>query len=188
MGSPFIEIRRPWRADEAVFLLGPGGVGKSSLGRVLAKALAWPLVDLDLEFCVQIATIGAFIQAHGYERYRAENLALAGRLVASCDRPMLFVTSSGFLAARPGTHDYIEARRLVSTGYGITLLPSLDADIATSIVVERQLARGFELKRETETAKFRERFGLYRDEGNMLVVSTDPAEQIGAAVLRTLEK
>ncbi|MBU1306769.1 MAG: AAA family ATPase, partial [Alphaproteobacteria bacterium] len=30
-----------------MFLLGPGGVGKSTLGRALAQLLGWPLIDLD---------------------------------------------------------------------------------------------------------------------------------------------
>ena len=59
---PQIDIRRPWRAGETIFLLGPGGVGKSTLGRVLAGRLNWPLIDLDLEFCERIAEIGRFIR------------------------------------------------------------------------------------------------------------------------------
>ncbi|UXN74019.1 hypothetical protein N8D56_01395 [Devosia sp. A8/3-2] len=38
---------------------------------------------------------------------------------------------------------------MIRTGYGITLLPSLDIDHATALVVERQLKRGFGLERES---------------------------------------
>lgn len=73
-----IIIRRPPAPGRTLFLLGPGGVGKSTLGRELARRLAMPLIDLDLEFCERLQLIGPFIAAHGYERYRAANLALAG--------------------------------------------------------------------------------------------------------------
>jgi shikimate kinase len=182
-----IETRRPWRAPEALFVLGPGGVGKSTLGRELAASLCWPLVDLDLVFCEQLAVIGDFIITHGYARYRAENLALAARLLATTAGPQVFVTSSGFLVAPVGTPDHAQSRQLVGTGYGITLLPSLDIEQATEIVVARQLTRGFGFEREGETRKFRERFAIYCQEGDMLVASVAPPKVIANAVLAELQ-
>lgn len=181
-----IEMRRPWRQGGRLMLLGPGGVGKSTLGRALAETLGWSLIDLDLAFCERIAVIGPFIAAHGYERYRAENLALAERLLGETPPSTVFVTSSGFLVAATGTDDRRRAERLVTGGYGITLLPSLDIDTATSIVVERQLTRGFGFERQPEERKFRGRFAIYRETGDMLVASTAPPQQIAAAVVGTL--
>jgi len=179
-------VRRPWAPGETVFLLGPGGVGKSTLGRELARRLDWPLIDLDLEFCERLEVIGPFIAARGYARYRSENLALAGRLLAALSQPSVFVTSSGFLAARQGSEDYAAASRIVATGYGITLLPSLDVEVATSIVVARQLSRGFGFERASEEQKFRERFQIYRETGEMLVVSIGAPTDIAEAVLDRL--
>lgn len=166
-----IIIRRPPAPGRTLFLLGPGGVGKSTLGRELARRLAMPLIDLDLEFCERLQLIGPFIAAHGYERYRAANLALAGKLIVSLSAPCVFVTSSGFLAARHDSADYAAARDMIATGYGITLLPSLDLEVATSIVVARQLGRGFGLEQASEERKFRERFQIYRQTGDMLVIA-----------------
>jgi len=174
-----IVIRRPWTEGETLFLQGPGGVGKSTLGRELAQRLGWPLIDLDLEFCEQLQSIGRFIADHGYPRYRAENLALAGRL---------FVTSSGFLAAEPHSADHQSARRIVAGGYGVTLLPSLDIDVATAIVVTRQLRRGFGLEQASEERKFRQRFHIYHQAGAMLVVSTDAAAAIAEELLDRLRR
>ena len=181
-----IEIRRPWRQGEMLVLLGPGGVGKSTLGRSLAGTLAWPMIDLDIEFCDRIEVIGTFIGTHGYKRYRAENLALAERLIDEAPPSTIFVTSSGFLAAAPGTDDRRRAGRLVATGYGVTLLPALDIGVATSIVVERQLTRGFGFERQSEEQKFRERFTIYRETGDMLVSSVAAPARIAAAVVASL--
>ncbi|HTM77158.1 MAG TPA: shikimate kinase [Devosia sp.] len=182
-----IDRHRPWQAAETIFLIGPGGVGKSTIGHELAQRLNWPAIDLDLEFCDTIAEIGWFIKTNGYELYRAENLALAHRLVCASDRPVIFITSSGFLAGEPGSSDYRDARQLVQTGYAITLLPSLDIALATAIVIDRQLTRGFGFQRETETEKFRKRFAIYRAEGDMRVISVAPPPQIAAAIEQALE-
>lgn len=167
-------------------LLGPGGVGKSTLGRELAAALGWPLIDLDLEFCERIGVIGPFIAAHGYERYRADNLALAEQLLGDAPAPAIFVTASGFLAAAPGSDDRRVASRLAATCYGVTLLPSLELEHATPIVVARQLTRGFGLERQNEERKFRERFAIYRESGDMLVCSVAPPQTIAASVIARL--
>ena len=158
-------------------------MGKSTLGRALAQQLGWPLLDLDLEFCARIAVIGDYIAAHGYAAYRATNLALAQELAAKSVAPQVFVTPSGFLAAAPETEDYHQARALVSGGYGMVLLPSLDIEIACQIVVARQLTRGFGFEAESESEKFRTRFPLYRVAGDALVVSTETPSAMAAAVI-----
>ena len=181
-----IEMRRPWMPGETLILLGPGGVGKSTLGRHLAQELQSRLIDLDLEFCDRIGIIGPYIAAYGYDRYRAENLALAETLLSIVTEPTIFVTSSGFLAGVAGSNDQTRAMQIVDSGYGITLLPSLDLDSATSIVVRRQLERGFGFEREAEDRKFRQRFSIYKDAGQMRVVSTAPPVSIAAAVAAKL--
>ena len=183
---PNVETKRPRAAHENIFLLGPGGVGKSTLGVELAHQSGWLLIDLDLEFCDRVAVIGPFIASHGYEAYRFENLRLATRLVATLTQPTLFVTSSGFLAAPSTSDDHRGALALVRSGYSITVLPSLDLDEATEIVVTRQLTRGFGFDREDQTRKFQHRFGIYRDKGDMLVASMAPAAEISDAVIAAL--
>lgn len=183
-----IDTKRPYAPGESLCLVGPGGVGKSTLGRVLAERLGWPLIDLDLHFCDDIEEIDAFIARHGYAEYRAQNLALAKRLVAASSAPIILVTASGFLAAPSGSDDRLQADALIATGFSIALLPSFDLDLATALVVERQLQRGFGLERASETMKFRERFEIYRKAGDMLVVSAAPAEQVATAVLDALRR
>lgn len=184
--DPQIVVRRAFPDAEHIFLIGPGGVGKSTLATAIAPRLNRPLIDLDLEFCDRIGTIGPYIAAKGYPAYRLANLDLALELVGALTDPTIFVTASGFLAAQPQSDDYQTASALVATGYTITLLPTLDLALATDIVVERQMQRGFTFDRAGETEKFRHRFHLYRDKGDMLVVSTQPASQVATAVVAAL--
>lgn len=179
-------MRRPLAAGENIFLIGPGGVGKSTLGAALAALSGWPLIDLDLEFCARIEIIGPYIARHGYPAYRAANLKLATRLVATLRRPSVFVTSSGFLAAAAHSADHHAARALLHTGYSINLLPSLDLESATEIVVARQLLRGFGFERDTETSKFQARFAIYLDQGDMRLVSSTMNQAAARAVMDAL--
>lgn len=178
-----ISIARSWQPEEVIFLLGPGGVGKSTLGRALVAKLGWRLIDLDLVFCDEIGNIGAFIVDHGYARYRSENLALAQRLVAGLSGPCVFVTSSGFLAEAV---DRKVAEELIGGGFGIVLLPSLDIKAATDLVVERQMARGLGAVRELEGPKFRKRYRIYWEAGDMQVISISHPDKIAAEIIALL--
>ncbi|MEX0555857.1 shikimate kinase [Klebsiella grimontii] len=40
-----------------LFLIGPGGVGKSTVGALLAQAMNYRFIDLDSEFCEQLLNI-----------------------------------------------------------------------------------------------------------------------------------
>lgn len=181
-----IALRRPMLAGEHIFLIGPGGVGKSTLGAELCRQTDWPLVDLDHRFCDRVGIIGPFIESHGYAAYRAANLKLAIDIVESLTRPTVVVTASGFLAAPPATADFQQALALVRRGYSLTLLPSLDLAEATAIVVNRQMGRGYTSDRPAETIKFQSRFAVYRELGDMLVVSAASADQTAGAAIRAL--
>lgn len=52
-----------------IFLTGPGGVGKSTTGKILADLMQNKFIDLDKVFCEQIAHIGKFICEKGYSEY-----------------------------------------------------------------------------------------------------------------------
>ena len=178
--------RREWSDAAVLFLLGPGGAGKSTLGKALSAHLDWLLIDLDLVFCEQIEIIGPFIARHGYDRYREENLLLAERLVASALRPVVFVTSSGFLAADKRSSDYRNAKALIATGYAVTVLPSLDEEQATATVVARQLKRGFGFTHGAEEQKFRTRFAIYKEEGDALLIGVALATEMATILAREL--
>lgn len=181
-----ITVRRRHGGERILFIIGPGGVGKSTLGKWLAAGLGRSLIDLDEQFCSTISPIGEVIRRDGSDAYYRANSELAQSLLDDAREPVIFVTSSGFLSAdsppavRRANHD------LILSGYSISLLPSLDLQEATRIVVERQLARGFGLDRENEERKFRERLAIYREHGDMLVIAPEITDEIATAICAAL--
>ncbi len=171
-----------------IFIVGPGGVGKTTSGRLLAVALGVPFVDLDSEFMARVAPIGPYIQEHGYEKYCYTNSDLFSKLLKESSEPGLFVLSSGFLV-HEGLDDLTEKHRnlLKSEGVSITLLPSESLEESTEIVVQRQLARGFELKEEKERKKFSERYQRYRQEGDVRIFSLASPQEIAEEMKSKLE-
>lgn len=66
------------------------------------------------------------------------------------------------------------------------LLPSRDLEVATQIVVARQMDRGLNLDQARETAKFVRPFGDYLDQGDIRIFSAAAPAQIAAEMARAL--
>lgn len=83
---------------QRIFLIGPGRVGKTTVGRLLAPHLGYGLLDLDEEFCSRVRPIRNFLDAHGYTGYVRRNSELFLELLAHYGPAsgMVFVLSSGF--------------------------------------------------------------------------------------------
>lgn len=171
-----------------LFMIGPGGVGKSTVGERLAEQLGYTFVDLDTQFCERLANIRDYLKTDGYEAYLEQNSALFEALsVELHHHNVVFALSSGFLATdiRP---DIVQRnrQRVRESGRSILLMPSKDVDVACCSVVERQLKRGFGLFREKEAVKFRQRFADYMALGDIQVFAMDSPEIIVNKIIAAL--
>lgn len=172
-----------------IFLIGPGGVGKSTSGKILAEKLGYEFVDLDLEFMNCVGHIGSFIESFGYKQYAYKNSELFYSLLDKSNAKFVLVLSSGFLVHK-------ELKELVSkhsktlktNGTSVLLLPSKDIKEAVEIVVKRQINRGFGLKEENERKKIEERYIMYSNFGDIKIYSHDTPENIAEEMKRRLIK
>lgn len=178
--------RRAWNGARLITLVGPGGAGKTTLSRILAPRTGRALIDLDQEFCGRIGDIDQHIRSQGYPAYKAANSRLAQGLVSSLTGPTILVTSSGFLSPDNSADALARNRRLLARSYSISLLPDADLEIASDIIVRRQLSRGLYTDADKQLHTVRERFPIYKAAGDMLVISAaDPCE-IAEAIARRL--
>ena len=161
-------------------LVGPGGVGKSTAGALLAQRLGVPFVDLDEEFIAKVGDISLYLDAHGYDAYAERNVSIYVALAAVADREAVLALSSGFMTYRPDIHpDYERCRQDIATSpLTFVLIPSLDPEPCVVEIVRRQLGRPFARSPEREEQVIRARFPTYVDIPARKVKTMQPVRQV----------
>lgn len=170
-----------------IFIIGPGGVGKTTAGVELARLLDCAFVDLDQQFMTRVGHIGEVIGELGYGRYVELNAELFAVLVEALQETVVVALSSGFLASdTPAALRAANQARVKAAGTSIRLLPSADLAQATQVVVARQMGRGFDLEEGREAAKFARRFADYLDQGDIRLFSAAAPGEIAAEMAGAL--
>jgi shikimate kinase len=101
----------PSSHHRSIALIGLSGTGKSSVGRLLAERLGWPLLDTDA-LIVQSAgrTIAQIFAAEGEARFRDME---AAALVQALEGPPAVVATGGGIVLRPENRTLLHQRALV---------------------------------------------------------------------------
>ena len=170
-----------------IFIIGPGGVGKTTSGEILAKLLSYKFIDLDQKFCEQIENIGTYINNEGYKKYCYKNSELFYKILKNIKDNVVYVLSSGFLVHENLDDLVIKHKHtLKESGISILLLPSNSIKECCKIIVDRQLSRGFGLNKEKEKEKFISRFPKYLKLGDIQIFSYDKPELIAERIEKEL--
>jgi len=170
-----------------VFIIGPGGVGKSTAGAILAKKISHEFIDLDQEFCKRIQNIGVFIKNKGYRRYCHQNSELFYSILEEVSRGFVLVLSSGFLVHEGlGSLTKKHKKTLEGRGISILLLPSDSLGEGRKIIVARQLLRGFGLHKEREAEKYTNRFHVYKNLRDIKIFSHEEPKKIAEQMKQQL--
>lgn len=171
-----------------IFMIGPGGSGKSTVGEILSEIIGYKCIDLDTEFCSRIINIREYIKSYGYDSYLEGNSDLLSKLLEeypSCN--VVFILSSGFLSTDIRQDIVEKNKKLISeSGFSVLFMPSNNYQEALECILSRQLNRGFYLIREKEEEKFNQRFYEYLQLGDLKVFSMEEPELIAAKIANEL--
>ena len=172
-----------------IFLIGPGGVGKSTTGEILSKLIGYDFIDLDEQFCEKYGIIGKFIKDRGYSEYCFKNSELFYDILECIAGNSVFALSSGFLV-HEGFSFLISGHKksIRKIGKSILLLPSESMEESCDIVVKRQLNRGFGLDAKKEKEKFLKRFPRYKKLGDIKIFSHESPEIIAEEMKNKLSQ
>lgn len=172
-----------------IFLIGPASVGKTTVGKVLAEALKLEFVDIDLEFCNRIESIGDYIRNAGYPAYCEANSKLVEQLLSEKTECTVFATPSGFLVHEHAPQLIEKHLRLIEQHTSVLLLPAKDPGSVVDVIVSRQTERyGDAVDPEDQRARFLDRFEKYRNYGDVKIFSMESPDAIVQKILLELEE
>jgi shikimate kinase len=170
-----------------IFIIGPGGVGKSTCGKILANLLGYKFIDLDVEFGKRVEDVGSYIRLKGYDEYCLKNSELFYEILSQHLENFVFAVSSGFLVyENMGKLISRHKQTLKESGISVLLLPSESLYESTQVVVKRQLSRGFDLKEDKEKTKFIQRFSIYKKLGDIKIFSNEKPEIIAGQMKKEI--
>jgi shikimate kinase len=164
-----------------IFVTGFMGVGKSTVGRCLARTLELPFVDLDEAIESRTGeTIADIFDRRGEAAFRELETEVLGEVVQG--PPAVIATGGGTVTG--------EESRVLMEAHGVSVWIDLPfASIARRVVGQEQAERPlFEERGQAETL-FESRLPAYRACNlRIAVTAEDDPEQIAAGIERLLEE
>ena len=116
------------RLDRPIVLVGLMGVGKSTVGRRLAKRLGLPFVDSDSEIADAVGLpAGEVFERYGEKDYREGERRLVARLI---DGEVRVIATGGGVFVDPGTRELLKER-------GITVWLDAPVDVLAARTARR---------------------------------------------------
>lgn len=148
----------------SVFLVGPMGAGKSTIGRLLAAELHLPFKDTDHEIEERCgADIPWIFDVEGEEGFRDRETAMLAELA---EGEQMVLATGGGIVQRP------ENRELLLTGFTVYLHTSVKQQVERTAKDRKRPLLQTEDPRAVLEALMERRDPLYREVAK-LVVSTD---------------
>jgi replication-associated recombination protein RarA len=80
-----------------IYIIGPGGVGKTTCGRILAREMDYDFIDLDTEFLSRVGDINQLISHKGKQFYYKKNSEFFRRILEGLKKKLNYCTVIWFL-------------------------------------------------------------------------------------------
>jgi shikimate kinase len=170
---------RGWRSRPLV-LIGLMGVGKSTVGRRLAKKIDWPFIDSDDEIEKAAGcSVADIFSMHGEPIFRDLEQKVIARLVS--DRPVVIATGGGAWM-QPAVREGIKA-------HATSVWLRADLDVLVDRVNRRDHRPLLETgdKRTILSKLMEERYPVYQHADLVVDSNSGPHERVVELVLAALE-
>lgn len=130
--------------EDIVTLVGPRSVGKSSIGKIMAKSLGWTFIDLD-EHMNHVLNkhggIGGYTQKHGWNNYMKVLHKELKKLLASLKNRKVVLDCGGGTISSDFPESELNAHLLKRHSKIVLILPHEDEERGLQILLERERNR-----------------------------------------------
>lgn len=176
--------------NDNVYIIGPGGAGKTTSGSILSEKIKFKCIDVDHEFMLRIGNIDTFIENNGYEKYCQSNVSLFKELHEMTIEKAVMILSSGFMVYQEWVDpDYSELKKQINqTPYSILLMPSDNFELCSREIIKRQINRRLHCSYGRELEKITNRFQLYLSCGSIKVFSSGTPFEIVDLMMRKINE
>lgn len=125
----------------SIILIGPRCVGKTEVGKVLARELEIPIVDADERFTSAYGTIRVFQARYGWPEFRKRESEVLEGICHRYGGTRVVLTPGGGAVAHDQGDFYREKNKRILKDFGqvIYLLPSLDLEESAKILANREV-------------------------------------------------
>jgi len=149
--------------------IGPRSIGKSTVGKVLAKKLEIKYFDFDRYVEKKLNGINHHIEKNSVESYRVEEEKILKQFVSELPKSCVISVGGGTIASQFNNLSIRNSSLLKSVGNIIYLSPSENKEEATKILFEREQKRAGD-KTYSETLKlFEIRKPIYEKISNLKI-------------------
>ena len=130
--------------EDIVTLVGPRSVGKSSIGKIMAKSLGWIFIDLD-EYMNQVLKndggIGGFTDKYGWNAYMKVLHKELKELLTSLKNKKVVLDCGGGTISSEFPESELNAHLLKRHSKIVLILPHEDEERGLQILLEREKTR-----------------------------------------------
>jgi shikimate kinase len=172
------------KKEQCYLLVGPGGVGKSTIARLVADMVGGVFVDADTEFRKRFGEVGEYTAHYGRDAYYARQAEVVFELLSEwrvrrelwlCALPASNLAHSG--------HAEITKRnraRIVGKYPIVCVLASEDPELGAEICIQRQQNREYAVDESRVRRLYLFQEKIYRSIADLVVVN-DRDVQLAAA-------
>lgn len=162
---------------DILFIIGPGGAGKTTTGALVAQVLWYDFIDLDEKCAERIGNITQYVRTKWYEPYTKENEKVFNELISEISQQIVIVLSGGFIG-------YYPYEKLQQLGVCMVLTPHEDEEESVKTILQRQSSRDFFIDMSDEEKRSRRRIKLYQWKWDITIYGRDKTPQSIAEEMR----
>jgi len=170
----FCFVKRSFSLKKTVAIIGPSGVGKSSLGKELSKRMPIKIIDLDDEFKNKYGEIEKYGNKHGWKYYFEKQSEIIQNVFNSQRNGMtsiIIVPASALYHKEYMSISIINRDSILNRSIIVCILAHKEDDTGAKITIARQLTRGYKVDEALKLQQYLYQSEYYKKIADLIIIN-----------------